>query len=55
MPTTLTQTRATSLSTNSPDFVAVWLFSLLGLVLSAAALPHLLEDETFSMLFLSMG
>ena len=30
MPTTLTQTRATSLSTNSPDFVAVWLFSLLG-------------------------
>lgn len=55
MPTTLTSTRATSLPTISPDLIVVWLFSILGLTLSAAGLPYLLDDEVFSMMFLSIG
>jgi hypothetical protein len=54
MPTTLAQTRPTTLSTLSPDLAAVCLFSLLGLTLTAAVLSYV-SNETISMLFTSIG
>ena len=54
MPTTLAQTRPTTLSTISPDLAAVCLFSLLGLTLTAAVLSYV-SNETISMLFTSIG
>jgi hypothetical protein len=54
MPTTLAQTRPTTLSTISPDLTAVCLFSLLGLTLTAAVLSYV-SNETISMLFTSIG
>ena len=54
MPTTLAQTRPTTLSTLSPDLAAACLFSLLGLTLTAAVLSYV-SNETISMLFTSIG
>ena len=54
MPTTLAQTRPTTLSTISPDLTAVCLFSLLGLTLTAAVLSYV-SNETIGMLFTSIG
>ena len=54
MPTTLAQTRPTTLSTISPDLAAVCLFSLLGLTLSAAVLSYV-SCETINMMFSSIG
>ena len=54
MSTTLAQTRPATLSTISPDFAGVCLFSLLGLTLSAVVLSYL-SDETISMMFSSIG
>jgi hypothetical protein len=55
MPTTLAQTRPTTLSTISPDLAVACLFSLLGLTLSAAVLPYVSSSETISMMFSSIG
>ena len=54
MPTTLAQTRPTTLSTLSPDPAAVCLFSLLGLTLTAAVLSYV-SNETISIMFSSIG
>ena len=53
MSTTLAQIRPTTLSTISPNLVAVYLFSLLGLMLSAAVLSYV-SSETISMMFSSI-
>jgi hypothetical protein len=54
MSTTLAQTRPATLSTISPDFAGVCLFSLLGLTLSAAVLSYV-SNETISLMFSSIG
>jgi hypothetical protein len=46
MSTTLAQTRPTTLSTISPNLAAVYLFSLLGLTLSAAVLSYVLPKRS---------
>jgi hypothetical protein len=54
LPTTLAQTRPTTLSTILLDLAVVCLFSLLGLTLTAAFLSYV-SNETISMLFTSIG
>jgi hypothetical protein len=54
MSTTLDLTRATTLSSISPDLAGLCLFSLLGLTLSAAVLSCV-SSETISMMFSSIG
>ena len=54
MSTTLTQTRPTTLSGISPDLASVCLFSLLGLMLSAAVLSNV-SSETISLMFSTVG
>ena len=52
--TTLAQARPTTLSGISPDLAGVCLFSLLGLMLSAAVLSNV-SSETISLMFSSVG
>jgi hypothetical protein len=54
MSTTLAQTRPTTLSSISLDLAGVCLFSLLGLMLSAAVLSYV-SSEAISMMFSSIG
>jgi hypothetical protein len=54
MPTTLAQTRPTTRPSISPDLASVCLFSLLGVMLSAAVLSYV-SSETISMMFSSIG
>jgi len=54
MSTTLVQTRPTTRLTISPDLASLGLFSLLGLMLSAAVLSYV-SSETISMMFSSIG
>lgn len=54
MSTTLAQTRPTMLSSVSPDLASVCLFSLLGLMLSAAVLSNV-SSETIGLMFSSIG
>jgi hypothetical protein len=54
MSITLDLTRATTLSSISPDLAGLCLFSLLGLTLSAAVLSCV-SSETISMMFSSIG
>lgn len=54
MSTTLAQTRPTTLSSISPDLASVCLFSLLGLMLSAAVLSNV-SSETIGLMFSSIG
>jgi hypothetical protein len=54
MSTTLTQTRPTTLSGISPDLACVCLFSLLGLMFSAAVLSNV-SSETISLMFAFVG
>src|SRR5674476_560789 len=53
MSTTLTQARPTTPSSISPDPASVCLFSLLGLMLSAAVLSNV-TSETISLIFSSI-
>ena len=53
MFSTLVQTRPTTLSSISLDLAGVCLFSLLGLMLSAAVLSHV-SSEAISMMFSSI-
>ncbi len=54
MSSTLIQIRPTTLSTISPDFAVVCLFSLLGLTLTAAVLSYA-SPETIRMMFSVFG
>ena len=54
MSTTLAQARPTTLSGISPDLAGVCLFSLLGLMLSAAVLSNV-SSETISLILSSVG
>ena len=54
MSTTLTQARPTTPSSISPDPASVCLFSLLGLMLSAAVLSYV-SSETISVMFFYLG
>ena len=54
MSTTYDKSRSTALPTIASEFTVPLIFSLLGLVLSAAILPHF-SDETISTIFSSIG
>ena len=54
MPTTLAQTRPTTFSTISPDFIVLCLFSLLGLTIFAAVLSYV-STETIGTMFSAIG
>jgi len=54
MSSTLALTRPTTLAIISPGLVVVYLFSLLGLMLSAAVLSCV-SSETISVIFSSIG
>ena len=54
MSSTLPQTRPTTISTISADMACVCLFSLLGLMLSAAVVSYV-SSETISMMFFPVG
>ena len=54
MSNTLVQARPTTFSSISPDMAGVCLFSLLGVMLSAAVLSYV-SSETISMIFSSIG
>ena len=54
MSTTFVQIRPTTRLTISPDLASLGLFSLLGLMLSAAVLSYV-SSETISMMFSSIG
>lgn len=54
MSISLVQARPTALSTVSPDLAAVCLFSLLGLMFSAAVVSSV-SYETISMMFSPIG
>lgn len=54
MSATLDQARPTTLSTISPDFIVLCLWSLLGLALSAAVFSYV-SSETISLMFSAIG
>lgn len=54
MPTTLVQARPAMLGTITSDFSILFLFSLLGLALSAAVLSYV-SSEMISVMFSSIG